>query len=139
MTTYEQSTGKEKGLIKSLSGRNHQLIDATKQLSTATTTAVKMIDELGGDVFAYAKANNLKGFAAQWSTISDYTNKKGVVSQAHFNSRGTYVDSVKKAGDTPIKCRCCVAITPKNFTYDKEKGWFVPHTLKKFRKFKINE
>jgi len=37
-----------------------------------------------------------------FSTINKYTNAKGVSHDAHFNSKGKYIGSVKKLGSEPI-------------------------------------
>ena len=133
-STYEDSTGKEKGLIKSLSSRNFSLARVTKKLDDANTTALAMIDKLGGDVFEFAGATALWQSANYWSKISDYTNKKGVVSKAHFSPSGKYVGRAKD-GDKPILCKMMTPITTKHFVW--KNGKFTPKPLTK--KLKICE
>jgi hypothetical protein len=37
-----------------------------------------------------------------YTTISDYTNKKGETKPAHFSENGDYVGSIKQLGDKPV-------------------------------------
>ena len=54
-------------------------------------------------VFNYYIDNKIQYNFRVNSTIKDYTNKRGVVSKAHYSAYGNYIGSVKKLGDKPIK------------------------------------
>ena len=134
-TIETQPTGKEQGLIKHLSIRNYQLREQEKETSKAMLLAVKMIAECGGDPFDYVEKMEVEAMIEEYSTIGDYTNKKGVVSKAHFNSNKTYVGSVKKKGDKPILTRYKGIISRKTHTFNGE--WFKQKPLKKSTKKKL--
>ena len=130
--TIETATGKEQGLIKHLSIRNRQLKEQEEQTSKAMKIAVKMIADCGGDVFDYIEEMKVGVEIQEYSTIGDYTNKKGVVSKAHFNSKKTYVGSVKVKGDKPILTCYWGIISRKTHTFNGE--WFKKIPLKKSTK-----
>jgi hypothetical protein len=59
--------------------------------------------------------------------IGDYTNKKGVVSKAHFSMFGNYIKSAK-AGDQPCSYIGNFRITKDKFDYDlykKDEQWIL--------------
>jgi hypothetical protein len=53
-----------------------------------------------------------------YSKIGEYTNKKGIKSQAHFSQNGKYLGSVKKLGDKPIGYMGNFRITREAFIFD---------------------
>jgi hypothetical protein len=59
--------------------------------------------------------------------IGDYTNKKGVVSKAHFSLFGNYIKSAK-AGDQPCSYKGNFRICREKYDYDlykKEEQWIL--------------
>ena len=50
-----------------------------------------------------------------YTTISDYTNKKGETKPAHFSENGDYVGSIKQLGDTPASYLGHFRITKSRF------------------------
>ena len=106
---FEQSTPKEKGLIKNLSARNSQLFHEQQAHKIAKQRALNMIYELSTDersryqnIFKYLEETETKAQAYLPTKIGEYENKKGVVSMAHFNANGKYVGSVRAKGDKPF-------------------------------------
>jgi len=112
------TTGKEMGLIKHLSARNRQLNWAAESKAKFATTALDMIHSLGGDVFEYATRIELWAEVKSFTRIGDYTNKNGIVSQAHFNPNGKYLGSTKKLGNEPKTCYCPRPVTKDTHTYN---------------------
>jgi hypothetical protein len=53
-----------------------------------------------------------------FSKIGEYTNKKGIKSQAHFSQNGKYLGSVKALGDKPIGYMGNFRITRETFVFD---------------------
>ena len=53
-----------------------------------------------------------------YSKIGEYTNKKGIKSQAHFSQNGKYLGSVKNLGDKPIGYMGNFRITRETFIFD---------------------
>ena len=118
-------TKKEMGLIKHLSRRNYIIAELNDELNTAYDTALKMIFQLGGDLFAYAEQTGMTGIAYELSTIKTYTNKNGKDHLAHFNRNNTYFGSVKKLGKDPVKVRFNAPITSEHFTFDPRTNQFI--------------
>ncbi|MGA0351979.1 MAG: hypothetical protein ACO3MF_04475 [Acholeplasmataceae bacterium] len=127
--TYENATAKERGLIKHLSRRNYQLDNQKFQCRKAMELAVKMIADAGGDPFDYIEQMEVYVEIQEYSTIGDYINKKGFVSKAHYNSKKTYVGSVKVKGNKPILTTYIDTICRKTHIY--KDGWFKQKPLKK--------
>ena len=115
MTTIEH-TPKERGLIKHLSRRNHQLWDKKKELIESYYIAIKMFSEIDIDlVWKYIEKVNIweKGWA--YTTIDDYVNKSGKIHKAHFNKNNKYIGTTKEYGNEPIKILTMMPLTKKNF------------------------
>lgn len=122
----DSPTPKEKGLIKHLSRRNYQLEETKEELNTAIEIALKMLHSCGGDVYEYAKEMKMCGKAYGMSHIGDYVNKKGHTSKAHYNPNNTYIGSVNRKGNKPVKCLYWSPINIDKFRYDEKKNCFVP-------------
>ena len=106
---FDQSTPKEKGLIKNLSKRNYQLSDCAIALKKAKQEALNMIWDLSPDerskysnIFTYLEKNNHWEQAYLPTKIGEYLNKKGIKSLAHFSQNDKYIGSVKSRGDKPF-------------------------------------
>jgi len=105
---FEQSTPKEKGLIKNLSARNSQLFHEQQAHKIAKQKALNMIYEISvgrkifPHIFTYLQDTDTQAQAYLLTKIGEYKNKKGVVSLAHFNANGKYIGSVKARGDKPF-------------------------------------
>jgi|DEB0MinimDraft_10_1074344.scaffolds.fasta_scaffold09173_6 hypothetical protein len=123
MNTTEP-TSKEMGLIKHLSRRNYQLENTKEDLENALRTALSMIHECGGDVFLYAKKNDLREKGWAMTHIGEYKNKKGIVSLVHYTPNNYYFGSIKKLGDKPIECFTYIKITREKFRYNEKTNWF---------------
>ena len=126
MENENDYTPKEMGLIKHLSRRNHQLKASRKDVKDLYTNALKMIYELGGDVFEYAIKTEIEGKAYAMSVIGDYTNKKGIISKVHYNKNGYFIGSVKKLGDEPIPALYQTKICKELFVYNPIENNFIP-------------
>ena len=62
---------------------------------------------------------NAKGLC--YSTIKDYTNKKGITQKAHHTWFGKWCGSIKNLGDKPVIITCFIPVNSTNFTFDKTK------------------
>jgi len=133
----EITTPKEMGLIKHLSKRNYQLEASNKYVEDLYKNALKMIYELGGDVFDYAIKTETKGKAYGMSVIGKYYNKKGVMSFVHYNKNGYYVGSIKQLGDEPIPALYQTKICKELFVYDPVQNHFVPKKIETQKKRKL--
>ena len=92
-----------KGLYNKSNGLNRYLqkkIDSRDKYTLEIFWENKCLDNMWEYVIRFSIRFKYNGL----TTIGDYTNKKGVVSQAHFNNNGSYMGSVRKLGLVPIKC-----------------------------------
>ena len=126
MTEQQQTTGKEMGLIKSLSARNGELFNTKEKMNTIHTTATRSIYKYGGIAGIWEYMNEVKiwGICLKLSVIKEYKNKKGYVSLSHFNQNGKYFNSVKKLGDKPIMIETGCVINKEDFRYSPETNKF---------------
>ena len=74
-------------------------------------------DYLKGAPFSLWKKCNSELLGVK-STIGEYTNKKGEISQAHFTDNGNYIGSVKKLGEEPVYYEGNFKIRKGTFTID---------------------
>ena len=91
-----------KGLLNKSNGLVRYLkkeIDSRDKYTLETFWENKCLDNMWEYVIRFSIRFKYNGL----TTIGDYTNKKGVVSQAHFNNNGSYMGSVRKLGLVPIK------------------------------------
>jgi hypothetical protein len=116
-------TAKEMGLIKHLSCRNGQLKHSEKRLQECIDASTKSLMKYGGKDAVKQFRIDFGGYEKCWdyTTIGEYTNKKGVVSRCHYTPNGKYYGSVKAKGDTPVIVMTYQPITAENF----DKYWVV--------------
>jgi hypothetical protein len=99
------------------------LVDSWRLLYAHTTASI-VEDAIWKYVLSYPsgiwKKEDTKTFGI-FSKIGDYTNKKGVVSKAHFTQNDYYLGSVKSLGDKPKSYIGNFIITKERFTLKIEK------------------
>ena len=119
-------TGKEMGLIKNLYRRNIQNERLLNELEKAYTTALKMINKLGGNVFDYATEMEMMGKGYDYTIVKEYTNKKGQTFLAHFSKyTSKYLKKVAQNSNTPIIMCQTIPITHDKFYFDDTINDFV--------------
>ena len=122
-----EPTGKEMGLIKSLSARNCELFNIKEKMDIIYKTACLSIYKYGGiiGIWEYMDEVKIWGIGLKLSEIKEYKNKKGYVSLSHYNMNGKYFGSVKKLGDKPIMVETGCYITKEDFNYSPETNSFI--------------
>tara|TARA_R110000737_G_scaffold313056_2_gene322509 strand:- start:571 stop:1032 length:462 start_codon:yes stop_codon:yes gene_type:complete len=125
--TQQPTTGKEMGLIKTLSKRNYELTNTKKQMEDIHTNAMKHLYKYGklDAIWEYMDDIKLWGMASKPSEIFEYENKKGHKSMGHRNANGKYYGSCKKYGDKPILIPTGCYINREDFEYYPETNRFI--------------
>ena len=97
------------------------LLKAWKAINNEAVVEQLIWDYITSAPFSYWKSCDSKIFGI-YTTIGDYTNKKGETSQVHYTQTGKYMGSVKTLGDKPIPYQ-------GNFQIKKGSAFVIDHTL----------
>ena len=144
MTEQQQSTGKEMGLIKTLSSRNYELANTKEKINTIHSIATRSIYKYGGitGIWEYMDEVKIWGQALRMSHIKDYINTKGEnTGKAHFNENDKFYGKCSKKGDIPIMIPTGCVINKEEFEYFPEENEFIYKkiTVKKIIKRKSSD
>jgi hypothetical protein len=118
----KQAIGRESNRRRSV---EHVLQDMNELFAQSVGAMFEMdvdTDKMTSLIWGYVRINRLwwKGDSHKvgvFTTIGDYTNKRGVTSKAHFTQNGKWLKTAHE-GDIPMSYEGHFLITPEKFDYD---------------------